>query len=103
MDASQPTGRGSYAGKRLVDLGLVALLAAPAFLLALLSALAIVLTSRGPVLFRQERIGLDGQPFQLVKFRTMIVGDNPVFPDATKITRIGRLLRGCPSTRSRSS
>jgi len=72
---------------------LVAILALPALLVALPAALAIRLTSAGPVLFRQERIGLGGRPFQLVKFRTMVAGDNPVFPDATKITRVGRLLR----------
>ena len=83
----------SYAGKRAVDLVLVAILALPALLVALPAALAIRLTSAGPVLFRQERIGLGGRPFQLVKFRTMVAGDNPVFPDATKITRVGRLLR----------
>lgn len=84
---------GSYAGKRAVDLALVAIVALPALLIALPSALAIRLTSPGPVLFRQQRIGKDGQPFELVKFRTMVVGDNSVFPDAGQITRVGRLLR----------
>jgi hypothetical protein len=37
-------------------------------------ALAIKLTSRGPVIFRQQRIGLRGRPFTLLKFRTMVVG-----------------------------
>lgn len=32
------------------------------------------LTSRGPVFYRQERIGIDGEPFEMFKFRTMIVG-----------------------------
>jgi Undecaprenyl-phosphate glucose phosphotransferase len=36
-----------------------------------LVALAIKLTSRGPVLYRQERVGLDGKPFAMLKFRTM--------------------------------
>jgi lipopolysaccharide/colanic/teichoic acid biosynthesis glycosyltransferase len=84
---------GSYAGKRAVDLVLVALLALPALLVALPAALAIRLTSRGPVLFRQQRIGRGGKPFELVKFRTMVVGDNPVFPEAERITSAGRVLR----------
>lgn len=83
----------SYAGKRAVDLVLVAIVAIPALLIALPSALVIRLTSQGPVLFRQQRIGRGGQPFELVKFRTMIAGDNPVFPEATRITRAGRILR----------
>ncbi|WP_431237377.1 sugar transferase [Mycolicibacterium aichiense] len=37
-------------------------------------AIAIKLTSRGPVFYRQERIGLDGEPFQIFKFRTMVDG-----------------------------
>ncbi|MCH9731153.1 MAG: sugar transferase [Actinomycetia bacterium] len=36
--------------------------------------LAIKLTSRGPAFYRQERIGLDGKPFEMVKFRTMVAG-----------------------------
>jgi lipopolysaccharide/colanic/teichoic acid biosynthesis glycosyltransferase len=84
---------GSYAGKRAVDLVLVAIVALPAILIGAIAALAVRLTSRGPVLFRQERIGLGGEPFELVKFRTMAAGDNPVFPDATRITRVGRFLR----------
>ena len=83
----------SYAGKRAVDLALVAVIALPAALIGALSALAIRLTSRGPVLFRQERIGRAGQPFELVKFRTMVAGENPIFPDAGRITRVGKLLR----------
>ena len=83
---------GPYAGKRAVDLFLVAIVALPATLIGAVAALAVRLTSRGPVLFRQERIGLGGDPFELVKFRTMLVGDNPVFPDAAHITRVGRFL-----------
>ncbi|MAS07645.1 MAG: UDP-phosphate galactose phosphotransferase [Ahrensia sp.] len=40
----------------------------------LLIALSIRLTSRGPVFYRAERIGLDGKPFEMIKFRTMVVG-----------------------------
>ena len=42
--------------------------------LLLATAAAIRLDSRGPVLFRQVRIGEDGQPFEMVKFRSMKVG-----------------------------
>jgi exopolysaccharide biosynthesis polyprenyl glycosylphosphotransferase len=40
----------------------------------LVSAIAIKLTSKGPVFYRSERIGLDGVPFDMIKFRTMVDG-----------------------------
>ena len=76
------------------SLGLV--LASP-FLAA--SALAIKLTDRGPVLYRQERVGKDGEPFELLKLRTMVVGAEQqgagwaVNKGDPRITRAGRLLR----------
>jgi lipopolysaccharide/colanic/teichoic acid biosynthesis glycosyltransferase len=51
----------------------VAILLAP---LMLLIAVAIRLTSPGPILFVQERVGLNGRPFRVYKFRTMSA-DNP--------------------------
>ena len=60
-----------------------------------LCALAVRLTSRGPVLFRQERVGFLGRPFEMLKFRSMIdhPDGNPVFPDPDRITAVGRILR----------
>jgi lipopolysaccharide/colanic/teichoic acid biosynthesis glycosyltransferase len=57
--------------KRVLDvsLGLVALAVLSPVMVA--AALLVRLTSRGPVLFRQERVGLNERPFMLVKFRTM--------------------------------
>ena len=49
-----------------------------------------------PVLFRQERPGLHGRPFQLVKFRTMTDAkdaEGRLFPDADRLTRFGKFLR----------
>lgn len=60
------------------------------------AALAVKVSSPGPVLFRQERVGRYGTPFTLVKFRTMRVhGVGPRFTagDDSRITRAGRLLR----------
>jgi lipopolysaccharide/colanic/teichoic acid biosynthesis glycosyltransferase len=82
-----------YRGKRLVDLALLAIVAVPAGLVALPCAVAVRLTSPGPILFRQERVGRGGRPFDMIKFRTMTHGDNPVFPDADRITSAGRVLR----------
>lgn len=62
-------------------------------------ALAIKLDSRGPVLYRQVRVGLDGRHFRICKLRTMIVGAEfvgaglAVDEDDERITRVGRFLR----------
>jgi lipopolysaccharide/colanic/teichoic acid biosynthesis glycosyltransferase len=62
----------------------------------LVCALAVAITSRGGVLFRQRRVGMNGVNFTLYKLRTMRVSDNG--PQVTsrsdsRITRTGRLLR----------
>jgi len=84
--------------KRLLDLlfvagvGLIVLPAVP------LIALAIVLDSRGPVLYSQQRIGLGGRPFRIYKFRTMrqdAERDGAVWaaPADPRVTRVGRFMR----------
>jgi len=63
-----------YRGKRIFDLllaGVALLLLAPFLVLI---GLLIKLSGRGPVFFSQTRIGLEGRPFRLWKFRTMVVG-----------------------------
>lgn len=65
----------------------------------LIVALMIKLNSKGPVLYHQERVGLDGRKFTIHKFRTMITeaekGTGPVMckPDDERITGVGRFLR----------
>jgi lipopolysaccharide/colanic/teichoic acid biosynthesis glycosyltransferase len=61
-------------------------------------ALRIKLDSRGPLLYRGERVGLRGQKFRICKFRTMIVdadrvGGSSTAADDPRITRIGAALR----------
>ena len=61
-------------------------------------ALWIKLTSPGPVFYRAVRVGQDGRPFRLYKFRSMIVGTDRQGPGITatgdpRITRVGRFLR----------
>jgi lipopolysaccharide/colanic/teichoic acid biosynthesis glycosyltransferase len=73
----------------------LALLVAIAPLLCAI-AIAVGLTSRGPVLFRHRRVGRGGTQFDLIKFRTMRSGANG--PDVTakadpRITAVGRILR----------
>ena len=95
--------------KRLMDVTLATcalVLAAP---LMLLVALAIKLDTRGPVFFRQERIGRSGRPFQIFKFRSMTAdawqqrdvvaglneADGPLFKMERdpRVTRVGALIR----------
>ena len=87
-------GRGSpYRGKRVFDMALVALAAVPATIVGLVCAAAMKLSSRGPVLYSQERVGLDGKTFALHKFRTMVVGQNPDSPESNRTTAVGRLIK----------
>jgi lipopolysaccharide/colanic/teichoic acid biosynthesis glycosyltransferase len=64
-----------------------------------LAALAIKLEDKGPVLYRQTRVGRDGVDFELLKLRTMVVGAETmgaglsVDRGDSRITRTGRLLR----------
>jgi sugar transferase EpsL len=83
-------------GKRLLDLCLV--VPALILLLPVLLVLAALIQLRmgGPVIFRQQRAGLHGQPFYLLKFRTMTDARNAggqLLPDHQRITPFGRFLR----------
>ena len=86
-------------GKRALDIAIA--LGALAVFSPLLGviALAIRLEDGGPVFYRQTRMGLDGRPFDIVKFRSMKVGaedeSGPVWAGAgdPRCTRVGRLLR----------
>jgi lipopolysaccharide/colanic/teichoic acid biosynthesis glycosyltransferase len=88
------------AGKRAFDLALSSvalLLLAPVFVIV---ALAVKLDSRGPVFFRQQRVGREGKPFAMIKFRTMVVGaaqlGTNVSPSCDpRLTRVGAFLRRC--------
>jgi undecaprenyl-phosphate galactose phosphotransferase/putative colanic acid biosynthesis UDP-glucose lipid carrier transferase len=84
--------------KRLLD---VTVAAVALFLLApllLVAAVAIKLESRGPVIFRQQRHGFNGQPFEIYKLRTMkVLEEGAAVVQATekdpRVTRVGRFLR----------
>ncbi|WP_242435689.1 sugar transferase [Microbacterium sp. AISO3] len=102
---------GQRLAKRMVDLivsmiGIIAI--SP--ILALL-AITVRLTSEGPVLFRQKRVGLRGREFTMLKFRSMVVNAEEILPDLLagqrdagnevlfkmkndpRVTRVGRLMR----------
>ena len=66
-----PTAGGSSLAKRAFDATLAAVLIVLTLPVTLVVALAIAVTSRGAVLYTQRRVGRDGSPFTMVKFRTM--------------------------------
>src|SRR5205823_4746257 len=80
--AGDGVGSAASATKRVFDVCIGALLLVVALPVLLLVGLAIRLTSRGPVLFRQQRVGKDRRAFTMIKFRTMQVdaerGTGPV-------------------------
>lgn len=84
--------------KRAFDIlvaGVLLLLLSPVLLLV---AVAIALDSKGGVFFRQTRVGLHGQPFQILKFRSMVADAERIGPYHTakadpRITRVGRIIR----------
>jgi lipopolysaccharide/colanic/teichoic acid biosynthesis glycosyltransferase len=83
-------------GKRIFDLVCGVPVLVVALPVMLIIALAIKLTSRGPVLFRQRRVGRDGREFEILKFRTMYHGANGLGITArgdSRITALGRVLR----------
>lgn len=101
--------RTALPGKRLFDLvfgSLLLLLFAPVIGVA---ALAVWLEDRGPVFYRQRRVGRFGEPFQMLKLRSMVVGaDRKIFQlrqlnvtdgllfkaaDDPRVTRVGRVIR----------
>jgi exopolysaccharide biosynthesis polyprenyl glycosylphosphotransferase len=95
--------------KRAIDLAVSSLLFAATAPLQLLAAIAIKLSSPGPIYFRQTRCGLNGRHFPLLKFRTMQTGaqerlheishlnemSGPVFKASKdpRLTAVGRILR----------
>ncbi len=101
--------RSSAKLKRVFDLlgASLGLLAVSPLMIAI--AVAIKLDSRGPVFFRQIRVGRDGQRFHMIKFRTMVMGADSMkealrerneaqeglfkIADDPRVTRVGRVLR----------
>jgi exopolysaccharide biosynthesis polyprenyl glycosylphosphotransferase len=101
--------RSSRVAKRGIDLvgATVAMLLLAPLLMAI--ALAIKLTSRGPILFAQARVGRDHEPFRMLKFRTMVDGADALKPELSelneahypmfkiaadpRVTAVGRFLR----------
>lgn len=95
--------------KRLLDLSLMFILAIPAFIVMLVIALAIKVDTAGPIFYTAVRIGKEGKPFKMFKFRSMVVdaekqkaslqklnqADGPIFKiqDDPRLTRVGKVIR----------
>lgn len=87
-----------FSTKRMMDIVIAGTALIALLPLYLLLALLIGLDSKGPILFKQERIGRHGRPFQIIKFRTMQLNAERNGPQLSsthdnRITRIGKLLR----------
>src|SRR3954451_18431185 len=84
---------------RIFDILIAAIALAILSPVLLVAAIAIKLTSRGPVVYRQRRVGLGGREFEMWKLRTMVQGSDPggvgkvVYRDDPRVTAPGRLLR----------
>ncbi len=92
-------GRARRALKRAFDIVISLALLIGAAPVMLLAALAIRLDSRGPIIYRQERVGLNGAPFTCLKFRSMGTDAERdgvakwASRDDPRVTRVGRFLR----------
>src|SRR5206468_4927680 len=84
---------------RALDIAVAAVALAILSPILLIAAIAIKLTSRGPVIYRQRRVGLGGREFEMWKLRTMVEGSDPVgvgkvvYRDDPRLTTPGLLLR----------
>jgi exopolysaccharide biosynthesis polyprenyl glycosylphosphotransferase len=106
---STPEASWQAIAKQLLDVSLAALLLVILSPVLLLTAVAIRVTSPGPILFRQQRCGLNGKPFTMLKFRSMVTDAEqrkhefaklnemagPVFKlsQDPRVTAVGRLIR----------
>jgi sugar transferase (PEP-CTERM system associated) len=103
---SQLIYSGEFSGRRqtilyqtLSNIIIAAIGIVVAFPLMLITALAVKLSSSGPVLYRQKRVGMDGLPFILYKFRSMRVdaelGTGAVWAvkNDPRVTSVGRIIR----------
>ena len=89
----------SYRGKRVLDVAIAAAALALAAPVLVLAALLIRLESRGHPIYRQRRVGRDGQAFEVYKLRTMVAGAETMGAGLAvdvgdeRITRLGAVLR----------
>lgn len=90
--------KGSLVLKRVADIVLSLVMIVVLLIPMLVIALMIKLSSKGPVLYKQERVTTYGKKFMILKFRTMTVGADKTgelltYEDDNRITKVGKLLR----------
>ena len=98
MNNTGVNSRRASTAKRSFDIIFSALGILAALPLFLMIAFAIKIDSKGPVFFKHQRIGLNGIPFLMYKFRTMVasaasIGPGITYHEDTRITALGQLLR----------
>ena len=84
--------------KRCSDIAISIILLIISLPILIIIVIAIKLDSKGPVFFVQDRTGLDGKPFKMIKFRGMVNNAMEIGPELTqkndpRITRVGKILR----------
>jgi len=84
--------------KRCTDIAISVVLLIISLPIIIIAVIAIKLDSKGPVFFVQDRTGLDGKPFKMIKFRGMVNNALEIGPELTqrndpRITRVGKILR----------
>lgn len=87
-----------YATKRMIDIIISTIALIILLPLYIILAILVKTSSKGPIFFLQERIGIHGKPFQIIKFRTMFVDAEKSGPQLssendTRITGVGKFLR----------
>ncbi len=110
LHVAVPSYEGSkHAAKAVFDVSVALVLTILLSGVLLVLAAIVGLSSRGPVIFRQQRVGLNGKPFRMLKFRTMVAdaeaqldgllstndGSGPLFKmrDDPRVTKVGKFLR----------
>jgi len=89
------THPGYSRAKRLLDLAFTLLFLPPLFLTGIVIAVFIKLDSRGPIFFRQKRVGQNGVEFEMLKFRSMYINnDDSTHREAIKQYMNGGILNG---------
>ena len=84
--------------KRFTDITISIVLLIISLPIIIIAVIAIKLDSKGPVFFVQDRTGLNGKPFKMIKFRGMVNNALEIGPELTqrndpRITRVGKILR----------
>jgi lipopolysaccharide/colanic/teichoic acid biosynthesis glycosyltransferase len=101
ISRQSPRASGGPAGKVAVDVVVASLLLLAFAPIIVILAAVVRLTSRGPALYSQRRLGLSGRPYQIYKLRTMYLdcerlsGPQWSAPDDPRVTPLGRFLRRC--------